>query len=374
MKKILSLLLALCLPLTALADTVAERVNAPETWQGEFQSNTGRSHVYVDMTVQVPDADTIPIYAVQARTFTLEEIVQLADLSIGRGRYHQEDLYAHTSFNGEPSYLPHDNAEGTSYDCFLQQNDESAYVEGSYTTTNAVPNWYMFNSLTFKLNKDNTGRNVGTVEDAIAQANALISIIAPDMALESVDPEMDGARLSYRLIYPGEIGEYGYRLYYARNANGILITPVSQTGASDVLDLKKPTYSPVLSYERCYVDVGENGVFQLSWEHPLEITGVVAGDCQLLDFNQIMDIFGAIAPLSIQSAESYDTNALYINRAVLGYMCLQERGNPTNYQLVPVWDFFGERAINTERADIHNWSYLTINAVDGTIIDRAYGY
>lgn len=42
MKRLLALLLALYLPAFALADTIAERIGAPETWQGEFQSNTGK--------------------------------------------------------------------------------------------------------------------------------------------------------------------------------------------------------------------------------------------------------------------------------------------------------------------------------------------
>ena len=50
--------------------------------------------------------------------------------------------------------------------------------------------------------------------------------------------------------------------------------------------------------------------------------------------------------------------------------------------LVPVWDFFGTRKTETEydgesysdTTDYPTWSYLTINAVDGSIIDRSLGY
>ena len=374
MKRFLCLLLALFLPLTALADTVAERVGAPDIWQGEFQSSTGRSHVYVDMTVDVPDTDTVPIYAVQSRTFSLEEIVRLADLTIGKGRWHQEDLWNHTSLGGEPRFVARNVAGGTSYECCLQQNDSLTLAHGTYTTVDVLPNWYMFNSLEFKLNEDNTGRNIGTLDEARRLADALISQVAPDMVLESVDPEMDGAQMSYRSIYPGEIGEYGYRFHYARRVGNMLITPVSQQGASDVLDIKKPIYSPVLPYEKCYVDVGENGVFQLRWEHPIEILATVTEDCQLLSFDEIMNIFGAIAPLTIQASEAYENNALYIDRVAFGYMCLQERENPTGYQLVPVWDFFGERTMRDARFAEHNQSLLTINAIDGLVIDRSYGY
>ena len=47
--------------------------------------------------------------------------------------------------------------------------------------------------------------------------------------------------------------------------------------------------------------------------------------------------------------------------------------------LVPVWDFFGSRKIDSEydgetysdTTDWPTWSFLTINAVDGSIIDRS---
>lgn len=47
-----------------------------------------------------------------------------------------------------------------------------------------------------------------------------------------------------------------------------------------------------------------------------------------------------------------------------------------------VWDFFGSRKVEgdydgnsySDITDYPNWSFLTINAVDGSIIDRDLGY
>ena len=47
-----------------------------------------------------------------------------------------------------------------------------------------------------------------------------------------------------------------------------------------------------------------------------------------------------------------------------------------------IWDFFGSRKIDSEydgetysdTTDWPTWSFLTINAVDGSIIDRSLGY
>ena len=48
--------------------------------------------------------------------------------------------------------------------------------------------------------------------------------------------------------------------------------------------------------------------------------------------------------------------------------------------LTPAWDFFGYRAQENQNGtltlhDIHpNKTLLTVNAIDGTVIDRHYGY
>ena len=368
-------MLVLFLPVTALADTIAQRVDAPDTWQGEFQSSTGRSHIYVDMTVEMPVADAFPIYSVKPRTFSIQEVTQLADIMLGEGNWYVADAWDDALVGAEPGYIRNEIDSGEDFTCRLRRIDGiPACVDAHYATLDVLPGWYMFNQLTFALREENTGRDIGTVDEALALANGLIRQISPDMALESVDPEMDGYEMSYRTIYPGQRGDYGYRFHYARMVDSIPITHVNQGGASDVLDIKNPIYSPVLPYEHLFVDVGENGIFQFQWEHPIEITGITVEDCELLPFKQIMDIFATIAPLTIQSVEYYENNALYINRAVLGYMCLMERGQPGSYQLVPVWDFFGARTMNDARFEDRNWSYLTINAIDGTIIDRNYGY
>ena len=132
--------------------------------------------------------------------------------------------------------------------------------------------------------------------------------------------------------------------------------------------------NPVLPYEELELYVTQDGIARADWGHAIEVTAMLSEDCELLTFEQIMDIFATVAPLSIQSMEGEGNNTLSINRAVLGYMCLQERGKPTSYRLVPVWDFYGVRTFAREHYDFHNWSYLTINAIDGTIIDRDLGY
>ena len=368
MKKLLALLLALCLPMPALAETIAERIGAPETWQGEFQTNTGKTHVYVDMTIRVPDADALPIYAVEPYAFTIEDVAHFADVILGEDAWYQEEYTrdkGRVLIEDGPRYLFSESDTGyRSYGCTLRSADGD-YISGGYATREEMGDWLASNRMYYaEFGRQHTSHDLPPLEEAIALADSYVRQFAPGMVFESVDTALDNRGLGNR-----PDGEYGYRLHYAREVGGTLVTPVHQSGAREVT-----IYNPVLPYEFLCVDVGADGIFMIEWEHPISITSVIAEDSELLPFENILDIFGTIAPLTIQPFEHEANNNLYINRAVLGYMCLQERGKPTSYQLVPVWDFFGERTIGRERYNTHNRSHLTITAIDGTIIDRDLGY
>jgi hypothetical protein len=79
---------------------------------------------------------------------------------------------------------------------------------------------------------------------------------------------------------------------------------------------------------------------------------------------------------------------LDIDRVTLGYAMVKQSAGSDSYKLVPVRDFFGSYAYNStidpanpgntyskqfESADDFDHSYLTINAVDGSVIDRSKG-
>ena len=88
MKRTVTFLLALMLLCpVALADTLREQVNAPMEHKGTYSSPSGRSHIYVDAQVIVPEAETIPIYQAFARVPDEMEFKLLADLAFGEGGY-----------------------------------------------------------------------------------------------------------------------------------------------------------------------------------------------------------------------------------------------------------------------------------------------
>jgi hypothetical protein len=61
-------------------------------------------------------------------------------------------------------------------------------------------------------------------------------------------------------------------------------------------------------------------------------------------------------------------------------MVARKKDNPDHLMLVPVWDFLGTRIWKDTNSgkDVSsgnvNLSFLTINAIDGSVIDRNLGY
>ena len=374
MKRVFALLLVLILLYpAALADTVRENLGAPEHITGEFQSPSGRTHIYVDADVRIPDVVCFNTYQVTARTFTLEEAKQGADLNFGSGHY----MDANTG-TAELILDQQQGENGLVSSCdVLALAEEGLDPLHELTITSektmvAGADYYRANW--FEIYHENGGRsgNPGSEDHAREIADTFVAALWPEMAYYGTDPDQsDGLR--------GRVqGQTGYRFYYARPVDGVFITPVFQEGAYErLLNWEASSFSLPMPYEKLYVDVDAEGILGLRYDFPIESPILEEENVPVLSFAEIWRIFGVISPMTIMNYEQYAAavnNALYIDRIELGYMAVQRKDKPARYQLIPVWDFFGKRTIKDETYDQFNNALLTINSIDGTVIDRNYGY
>ena len=392
MKRTVTFLLALMLLCpVALADTLREQVNAPMERKETYSSPSGRSHIYVDAQVIVPEAETIPIYQAFARVPDEMKFKLLADLAFGAGGYTLERGKTDASNPAGVTYAegdPAETAKGFHKYCIstdlrsaslLHQQEDFSYVQAYYGIWDYAKNTYAFPRLVYFAHGGNFGKNLPPEADARAAADAVVSQVFPDFQFWGSADKKNLNHLGER-IGQGNLMEYGYRFYYTRVLNGIPVSYVYVQGGADTESRVQTTmYAPVPPYEKLFIDVGENGIFQIQLQHPLQI-GDVMGEAALLPFDQIMEVFGRIAPLSIAANElnskfrNQYVNNLYIKEIRLGYMCTMDRDRPERHLLIPVWDFYGEREFRDGYYTFDNQSLFTINAMDGTVIDRDYGY
>lgn len=181
------------------------------------------------------------------------------------------------------------------------------------------------------------------------------------------------------------IYDTGYMLYYTRKLDGIPITYTdSYGGALEDMDSEMETWC----YERLNFYVTEDGIDQVEFINQYDIGEVKTERVNLKSFDEIMDIYEKMMLIQNADTLNYEAGRTYhIDRITFGYSRIYEPSTDSRSGvLVPVWDFFGSfEGKNTEEQKAQGapetfggydkkYSHLTINAIDGSVIDRGLGY
>ncbi len=117
-------------------------------------------------------------------------------------------------------------------------------------------------------------------------------------------------------------------------------------------------------FEKMYFIVRDDGIDYFDWNSPMILGTRQADHVKLADYNEIEETFRNQVLLNYSYVEE-PTN-IDIDEIRFGYMRAKEKDKDHEFTLVPVWDFIGEL---NER-----YSIMTINAIDGSIMNRQYGY
>ena len=412
----LTILLA-CLPSMVWAESACfldERF--PEHYQASFTSNTGKICFAVDAVVEVPHVTEIPLYQATMRVFQPEEVRRLAEMLLPSCQplYSDGQWYETTASSSAISryfeivYIPQEAQRST--DAFEAWG---TYVSGSYMElqgqaafstlffSHTLPEEGVYYNLSENMSGDSLDRRLTvsripghpyTADSAQAMADEVIFRLAPQLKLISVcqteasynyteeeldrhnDPSdpftIDPALVAEKLVP-------AYVFTYARELHGI---PVTYTTTNCSLS---ESYSRTWDYEKCFVIVSNRGIEYVGYMNPLECGAQLAPSCELLPFDDIAAVAQSVMPIQYDAEYSlpvYASVELRIDRVALGYMRVKVQHAEDAYQLIPVWDFFGTvEAVDTsgQRFPLEtspNNSVFTVNAMDGTVIDRAYGY
>ncbi len=190
----------------------------------------------------------------------------------------------------------------------------------------------------------------------------------------------------YTAYYDGEgnpteknILDGGYIFYFTRVLDGMPITNTSAYGGG--LENHDSTLVP-WSYERCEVIVGDDGIQKAEIFSPYNLEGIQTENVKLMDFDSIVKIYEQMMEVSNADISELEKQKTYhIKKIKLGYSRIYDPTvDSSSGILVPVWDFFGGFDVETDGYSEQNngehstTSYMTINAIDGTVIDRGLGY
>lgn len=166
----------------------------------------------------------------------------------------------------------------------------------------------------------------------------------------------------------------GYLLHYARCLDGVPVTyTIEEGGAYEDIEGVTETWS----YERLDFYVTKEGIDRLELRNQYDIGEVRTEHAKLLPFSDIMEIYEKMMQIQNGDVLNYEDSRTYrIDRITLGYSRIYEPSTDNRQGvLVPVWDFFGSFEVpGRETYKEPNQSFLTINAADGSVINRSLGY
>ncbi len=166
----------------------------------------------------------------------------------------------------------------------------------------------------------------------------------------------------------GAVSSYtGYQVIYLRTIDGIQETDDIYNGT---LTEDEETDSVPYGTERIYFIVSDQGIMQFSWDSPMKLGEKQADNVNLKEYKEIEEVFKKHVLIKFagrdENSEEKLPSVINVSEIRLGYMRVKNKNKQDEFTMVPVWDFI---------SDLYGKSsILTVNAIDGSVLDRRYGY
>ena len=195
---------------------------------------------------------------------------------------------------------------------------------------------------------------------------------------------------------PGPIKEWPqcYQIQFTRSVAGVPAT--YREGHYDALLTavdEKERYAPDYPQESIEMDIRDSGVNYMNWSTPSELGRTLNENVALMPFEQVVERFCDqilySATPAVGETDSVIKKTLHIDRIELGMVRALQRGSVEEWVMVPAWTFFGRTVLqyagpepggyplnenNEYVSEMPGYSYLILNAVDGSVYDPAVGY
>ena len=418
-------------------ESVAEKVNAPLQYEADFVSSDGMTAVSVNAAVDVPEASTAPIIRISTGSISqeqadvlLHELVRsklydpysapskssimkqilIAQQQLFSGPSDEDLRMTHYGKNGEiltweewmqqsiaalyQEYNAADDAQDAPISGLFEVDDEGfalIYGEGislefGYEGIQIYNGQGLGNSRAlYSQNTAPDGFVMSYVTAEITRLDKSISLedipqitISQENAKQLCDSLTEKLNIPFMMHY-STTKEYGgaggtnpvrccYVLRYTRDFNGLPITYTSNRGDA-ITD--SGTYNEPWPYETLTYYVNDDGIVGMRWEAPYSILENVTEDSSLIPFSEVEKIFEKMIAVKYANTQSI----IAIENIRFGYARVAEQNRSGSALLVPAWDFFGTISdFNGISRSDYGTSLITINAIDGNIIDRGLGY
>lgn len=389
------LVLALCLWLLTMPVSRAERTST--RWQTE--NNTQKNvRIIIDADIEQPIMVEVPVFEVRRTIVNEDQLLRIAECCMPGQKLFAVDSYRkplspqpgqvsayrdvsdefNTSSAVKPVFYRAYLGDGTRFIIseyqtlpggqpleasaklqILQGSLTAQYAHGLYTFDDEVPD--QIGSL--------------SLQEARTRADECAKAIDQSMNLKAMQtvPLVTYTDTS-GVEYKHHISGSAYVFSFTRDVNGLAITYESANDGQS-LDSINDNYTIPFAYEKLQIVISQEGIIDFQYQSPYEVLPEPISTVSLLPLEDIQEIISRMLPLKYAAAARSEMITLRAHRLVFGYTRVIMRNNPGRYMLVPAWDLMGMQQWGNDVTmdDAYN-SLLTINAIDGTVIDRGFGY
>lgn len=184
---------------------------------------------------------------------------------------------------------------------------------------------------------------------------------------------------SLDLRYKSDLDEIGYRkeyiLSYMRNIDGAFVT--FEAGGKHEEGWNGDNYvKKDWSIESIEIRINDAGIVGFDYYSPLTIMETVVDQSNMKSFEEVRSTFETMVAVTNALDPEWREDGsvtIEIDRVILGYARISEADSYDTGLMVPVWDFKGKKT-NPYGYSTTYGSVMTINAIDGSVIDRTLGY
>jgi hypothetical protein len=175
-----------------------------------------------------------------------------------------------------------------------------------------------------------------------------------------------------------------YKFYFTREINNV---PVNYDTVISLGELDND-YSKAVYYEVASITIDENGIDKFEYRAPYKVIDIVENNAKIIELDEAIDKFSNHIKQTYTAATPDNPFQINIHTIVLGLSRIKNTDG--RYVLIPTWDFMGniiydESISDTQFIDPSNpnmseeslnpaYCIMTVNAIDGTIIDKSRGY
>ena len=171
--------------------------------------------------------------------------------------------------------------------------------------------------------------------------------------------------------------KYAYVFNLIRTVQGF---PVASTFGISQASVEEMGFGKEWDYEYLTIAIDDAGIVNLRWNAPLVVTDTITENANLLPWAEIEATLLKMLSVKYAPLEGITSYKIELSRARLSLQRVMERDNFTAGLLIPVWNFYGSAVASYasgaayDHAPNDGGPLLSINAIDGSIIDVKLGY